>query len=218
MYNMLETLERTSMKTILLEKSDIDKVVDLLASGEIVALATDTVMGLAIISDNLDAYNKLIEVKNRPLNKLFPIMVSDIKMLEKTVKLNRRDKLLAKSFYPGKITFIFNLRDDSNIVFLDNSVAVRIVEDEFICEVVRRLNKPIFLTSANKSGENTTMYYSEVLEIFDGEIAGVLKMDAFGYKSSSIFDLSKDEITVIRKGDISLDAILLNLKRSCLDE
>lgn len=206
------------MRTLRLTKNDIDTVVELLLDNQVVALATDTVMGLAITSDSEIAYNELIKVKNRPLNKLFPIMVSDVKMLQEIVNLSERDYYLANKFLPGKTTFIFKLKSDVSIGNLNETVAVRIVADEFIREIVRRLNKPIFLTSANKSNASPSKYANEVLAVFDNEIAAVVMEDADGYAASSIFDLSGSEIKLVREGEVSLCDINKSLKRSCLDE
>ena len=58
---------------------EIYKICDFLNNNEVVCVPTDTVFGLCTKIDSIDAYNKLVEIKNRPKDKAFPIMCSDIK-------------------------------------------------------------------------------------------------------------------------------------------
>ena len=53
----------------------IEKVSEALLEEEIVCFPTETVMGVAIIAENEQTYNKLVDLKNRPANKVFPFCV-----------------------------------------------------------------------------------------------------------------------------------------------
>ena len=195
------------MKTLRLTRKDVNKVVDILSKNQVVGVPTDTLMGLMITSDSQEAFDLLVEVKNRPIDKQFPMMFSDLDMLEKYVELSNRDILLIKEFLPGKVTFIFKVKNQNK------TVAARIVDNDFLIKVVRKLAKPIYLTSANKSGEKSTLKASEVLEVFDNQIAAVVMEDALGSIGSSIIDLSKEEIIILREGEITLADINDFLKK-----
>ena len=68
---------------MLINKKDYKLAIEYLNDEEVIALPTETVMGLAIKASSLEAYNRLIEIKNRPLNKAFPFIVGSLKDIEK---------------------------------------------------------------------------------------------------------------------------------------
>lgn len=191
---------------------DIIEMVKLLKNDGVLGLNTDTVMGLAANGISSLAFTKLVDAKNRPANKLFPIMVSDVEMMEEIAYVSDRDKKIIARFLPGQITIVLKKKSNSNIIVDSETVAVRIVNDDVLISLVKELGSPIFLTSANKSGEPTTKYASEVYEIFSGDIEGVLMNDASAYEASTIIDLTGDDIKVLREGNISLEDIIRSLE------
>lgn len=205
MYNVLEHLGRIGdiMNTYKFYEDDLDNIVNCLKNDGVLAVNTDTVMGLCIVSDSESAFDKLMHAKDRPPNKLFPVMVSDVEMMESIAHVNDRDRIIIHNFLPGQLTIILNKKEDASLLLDSDTVAIRIVDDVFLMKLVQQLNKPIFLTSANKSGESTSQTAAEVLSIFDGLIEGVLMKDANGYEASTIVDLTGDEIKVVRAGNIS---------------
>lgn len=201
------------VETKIYQTDQISDLVKDLKSGNVVAVATDTVMGLAVRADLLVAFERLKLVKGRPNSKPFPVMVANLAQLESIVDLSAKDYQLANQWFPGAITFILNKKQGSPVVSSGETLAVRIPDDNFLREVVIRLGAPIFLTSANKSGQPTTMLAKEVLDIFNGEIKSVLLKDAQGYSASTIVDLTKDHLSIVREGSISLEMILESLER-----
>ncbi|NLC54912.1 MAG: threonylcarbamoyl-AMP synthase [Erysipelothrix sp.] len=197
-------------KTYCIEETDL--VVQALKAGCIVAIATDTVMGLAARADLLPVYEKLRKVKGNREDKPFPVMVANMHQLEKIVSLNSRNKLLAKKWFPGAITFIFNTKISSILVGVKDTVAVRIPDDQILLDIVSKLDLPIFLTSANKSNQPTTKKAKEVFNIFKNEISGVLMTDAKGYQPSTIIDLTGSKLKMLREGNISLESVIESLE------
>lgn len=185
---------------------DIDEIVQQLKDNQVIAVQTDTVMGLMAIANSKKAFNELVSAKNRPANKLFPIMVSNLSQLESITTLSINAKNIVSEFLPGQLTLIVD-KEDENILVDSDSIAVRIVNDGLLIKIVDKLGYPVFLTSANKSGEPTTKLASEVLEIFDGLISGIIMIDAPGYEASTIVDVRSEEPKVLREGPISLEEI-----------
>lgn len=200
------------VKTNIYVESEIDKLVSDLQEGHIVAIATDTVMGLAARADLESVFIKLKEIKGRSEKRPLPVMVANLKQLGEIVELNKRDQILVNKWFPGAITFIFNKKNDTSLVGVYKTLAVRIPNDEVLLEIVTKLDKPIFLTSANKSDQPTTKNYQEVFKIFENKIKSILKRNALGYDASTIVDTTKDRLQVLRKGNISLDDILESLE------
>lgn len=194
---------------------DLNQIEDLvldLKAGHVVAIATDTVMGLAARADLDTSFDKLQQVKGRPDNKPFPIMVANLEGLNKLVELDKQSLKLVNRWFPGAITFILNKKNFVKIVGVETTLAVRIPDDKILLDIVTRLDRPIFLTSANKSGEPTTMLAKETLEVFNGEIKSILMRDALGYKASTIVDATKEDLILLRAGKISLDNIKESLE------
>lgn len=195
------------MKTSVYTENQIKELVDDLNAGYVVAVATDTVMGLAARADLQKTLDCLKKIKERPGDKPFPIMVANLSQLQEIVDLNKRNQKLVDKWFPGAITFILNKKSDAHLCGVGTSLAVRMPNDKILLEIVESLGKPIFLTSANKSNQPSTMKASETLEIFNGEIKSILMRDARGYKASTIIDATGVELKQLRVGKISIDKV-----------
>ena len=97
------------METKLLKPTDdaINLACNLLKSGEVVAVPTETVYGLAGDSTNSSAIKKIFTAKGRPADNPLIVHISDINMLNGIVSHIPEDaKTLAKHFWPGPLTII----------------------------------------------------------------------------------------------------------------
>ena len=88
----------------------IDKVSEALLKEEIVCFPTETVMGVAIIAENEQTYNKLVDLKNRPANKVFPFCVLK-KQIENYCEVNELQKKIIDKFLPGPLTVILKRKE-----------------------------------------------------------------------------------------------------------
>ena len=181
-------------------KDDIEKVKEDLLNSNIVAFPTDTVFGLACVCDDSLAKEKIYEAKNRPENKKLPMMVANIEMLEKYCELNDQIKLLFSKFTPGPITFILKYINN------DETVAIRIPDDEWIIDLIKRIGKPLLVTSANISGEGSLIKYEDVIKQIGNKVDGVVNADARGDKASTIVDCLNN-YKILREGPISKSEI-----------
>ena len=178
-------------------KKPLDLVISALLDNEIVCFPTETVMGLAVIVDNQQTYDKLVNAKNRPSNKAFPVAMLK-KDIYKYCEVNNTQKQVIEAFLPGPLTLILNKKKDgySFMGKEDGTIAIRCSEDEFVQEVLNRVKKPLFLTSANLAGEK--------VKPVDGDVKGDL--------ASTIVDMTKEEIVILRQGKILLEDILNVIK------
>lgn len=202
------------MKTIRFEKEDIDAVVELLKEGNVVAFPTDTVYGLAVVYENEDALEALKESKGRPENKPIPTMVSSLQQIEEIAKVDDRVRRLADAFMPGAFTIILK-KKESLPAYITNgfdTIGIRMPDDAFVLELIEKCGKPLLVTSANLSGEETGITDEQVLSQLDGRIDAIVMGEAKGKVASTIVDLSKEEPVIIRSGPIEESAILSVLK------
>ena len=187
----------------------VKKVSEALRDEEIVCFPTETVMGLAVKAEFIKTYNKLVEVKNRPSNKVFPFCVLK-KDIESYCEVNKKQRKIIDSFLPGPLTIILKRKKDVPTFIGNNegTIAIRVSENEFVSSVLEDLNKPIFLTSANMSGEEVCKDSKEAKEIFGNKIKVYVDGKPFGGLATTIVDLTKKTPILIRQGTIKIEDIL----------
>ena len=176
---------------------------------EIVCFPTETVMGVAVIAENSSTYNKLVEAKNRPANKVFPFCVLK-KDIEKYCEINEKQRKVIDAYLPGPLTVVLK-RKEGVPSFIGNSegtIAVRVSDNEFVNSVLEAIQKPIFLTSANLSGEEVCKDSSEAKQVFNQKIKVYVDGKPFGGVASTIVDLTKEKPILIRQGAIKIEDIL----------
>lgn len=187
----------------------VDKVSDALLKEEIVCFPTETVMGVAIIAENEQTYNKLVDLKNRPANKVFPFCVLK-KQIENYCEVNELQKKIIDKFLPGPLTVILK-RKEGVPNFIGNeegTIAVRVSENEFVNTVLEKIKKPIFLTSANLSGEEVCKDSLEAKNVFKDKVKVYVEGKPFGGVATTIVDLTKEKPILIRQGEIKIEDIL----------
>ena len=185
-------------------ENEIDELVYILKNDGVISVPTDTVYGLCGKIDSKKAYEKLLDIKERPINKAFPIMCADEKQVRKIGIVDKNVEKLISEFMPGPITLILERNEnlDDYITNGKNTIAVRIATTKALVEIIRKVGTPIFMTSANKSGEPECKNIAEIEKLsplLDGILYGKY---SFG-KASTIVDCRFGEIKIIRKGPIS---------------
>ena len=185
-------------------ENEIDELVYILKNDGVISVPTDTVYGLCGKIDSKKAYEKLLDIKERPINKAFPIMCADEKQVRKIGIVDKNVEKLISEFMPGPITLILERNEnlEDYITNGKNTIAVRIATTKALVELIRKVGTPIFMTSANKSGEPECKNIAEIEKLsplLDGILYGKY---SFG-KASTIVDCRFGEIKIIRKGPIS---------------
>lgn len=188
-------------------KIDLEKVKEDLLNGKIVAFPTDTVFGLGCLKGDETAKEKIYEAKNRSIDKKLPMMVNDFEMLSRYCEVTNEIKLLLNAFTPGPITLIMKYLNS------DETVAVRIPNDEWILKLIKELDKPLLVTSANISGSGSLIKCEDVIKQIGDKVDAIVMDDARGDKASTIVDclncykilregpISEMEIQKVLKGD-----------------
>ncbi len=138
------------------KKKDLKKCAELIDHGSIIIFPTDTVYGIGCDPFNDVSALNLFKIKNRPLNKFFPILTNEISNLTPYAKITDEAKILIEYFWPGQLTIILKVQNDipfSKHIF-DNSVAFRIPNNECTLKLIQYTKKKLLIgTSANLSGQ-----------------------------------------------------------------
>lgn len=197
------------METLRFTSEDEDVVAGMLMEGSVVAFPTDTVYGLGVIYDDEQALQALKQAKGRPENKPIPTMVGSIEQLYQVAEVNDLAQKLAEAFMPGAITLIMKKKGSvpSYVTNGLDTIGIRMPDDAFVCSLIEKCGKPLLVSSANKSGEETGIKDDQVLSQLDGAIDAIVMGEAMGKSASTIVDVSEGTIKIVRKGPISEEAI-----------
>ena len=85
------------------KENDIDELVKILKRDGAISVPTDTVYGICACMNSIKAYNNLVLVKNRPNNKLFPIMCADKEQIKDIAIIDEKtEKLIDAMEHPEK--------------------------------------------------------------------------------------------------------------------
>ena len=196
------------MKTKRLRKEDIDMVLSLLESGEVVAFPTDTVFGIGVVYDNEIAIEKMKEAKSRDEGKPFPMMVSSFMQMKEVAEGIEPYEKRLRRFMPGPLTIVVKKKEciGDYVTNGKDTIAIRMPDDPWVLSLLDKTG-PLLVTSANLSGGANTTNEEEVLEQLDGRIAAVVEGKAEGGIPSTIIDLTGEEMIVLREGPISKEQL-----------
>ena len=198
------------METLILLEDELDKAKELLINEQVIAFPTETVYGLGAISDSYVAFKKMVEAKNRPADKPFTLMCSEINQIDNVAVLNDKIRKLINHFMPGEITFLLKAKDNISewIDLKTGKIGVRIPDFPLALNLIKKVGKPLLVPSANPSGMAPALNFDKVYEYFNNKIAGIINAKSGMHKPSTIIDLTGYEPVLIREGNISLETIL----------
>ena len=201
------------MITIKYTKDDRQQIINTLLSGGILAFPTDTVFGLGCII-NKEAIAKVYEAKGRSFDKPLPMMCNSSKMINEVAYVSENASKLVDKLTPGALTLIFKKREEVEDYVTNgkDTIGIRVPDDEWILSIIDELNMPLLVTSANLSDTGSLLKWEDVLSQLDGRIDGIVCLDARGQTSSTIVDVTGEDIKILREGPISLDVIKEALK------
>jgi L-threonylcarbamoyladenylate synthase len=163
--------------------------------------------------DSLQAQENLRDVKHRPLTKAFPVMCSDEKQIKEIAEVNERTEKLIAAFMPGPVTFILT-RKESVPAFVNGgmpTLAVRMAVSKPLEELISAVGGPIFMTSANQSGEPTCTSLDEI-EKACPDLNGMMEGTVTFGEASTIIDCTQSEVKILRKGPVTEEQIINALK------
>ncbi len=190
------------------KQDEIDKLVQILKNNGVISVPTDTVFGICARINSQIAHDKLIEVKKRPFNKAFPVMCANEEQIKSIAIVNERAEQLIKAFMPGPITLVLK-KNETLPEYVTNgkdTIAVRMATSKSVEKLILKLGCPVFMTSANQSGEKECTNLDEI-EKCCSMLDGMMEGNVVFSKSSTIVDCTSNEIRILREGPISIEQI-----------
>lgn len=196
----------------ILKPTQIDEAASILKEGGLISFPTETVFGFGVIFDNKKSYDRLIQVKRRPPEKPFTLMLSDTKQIEQYAFVDERANKLIQKYMPGQFTIILKAKDNLPMycVSKEGNVGIRISSDNLVRELIRKTGKPLLVPSANKSGEPPLTKSDDIISIFEKEIDAIIIGESISNTPSTIV-LVDEDVKVIREGLIKKEDVLKTL-------
>lgn len=195
------------------KQSEIKAIANVLKEDGVISVPTDTLYGICARINSSKAYDRLVDIKNRPSNKSFPVVCRNIEEIKSIAIVDERSEKLIKAFMPGPITLVLNKRPEA-FSYINNAgiretneLAVRMAPSKFLEELIKEVGSPLFLTSANKSGETACKTLEEI-EKMCATLDGMVEGDVLFGEASTIIDCTGSEIKIQRQGPISKEQIM----------
>ncbi len=184
-------------------KKETENALEVLKRGGIILYPTDTVWGIGCDATRPGAIERIYKLKQRMESKSMICLVSDLNMLEQFVETVPKAAYDIMKFAVEPTTIIYDdpIRISENLIAADNSLAYRVVDDEFCRRLIKKLHRPIVSTSANISGQKTPQSFKEITpEILEGvDYVVNLHREKTNPKPSMIIKLTRDgKVSIIR--------------------
>jgi L-threonylcarbamoyladenylate synthase len=196
------------VKTVI--STDRTAAVELLRKGELVALPTETVYGLAANALDSIAVAKIFEAKERPRFDPLIVHLPNRERLERIVNVPAEYRQLigrlVDKFWPGALTIVLPKRKivpEIVTAGLD-SVAVRLSAHPVFAEIVGELDEPLAAPSANQFGRVSPTTAQHVLDELDGRIPMIIDGGPTEHGiESTIVAVHDGKIAILRRGPIT---------------
>lgn len=191
----------------------IDRAVDALKGGKLVAFPTETVYGLGADARNGVAVASIYEAKGRPRFNPLIVHVADMKAAQTYGIFSSQASELADAFWPGALTLVVPRREQCGLSELVSAglgtVALRVPDHPVARNLLKRFQGPIAAPSANPSGRISPTEAEHVAEGLGKSVAVILDGDAcpLGLESTIIGFEDDGKAVLLRPGGIARNEI-----------
>lgn len=186
----------------------LGQIVSAIKNGDLVCLPTDTLYALSCDATNDDAVQKIFKVKKREFSKALPIFIYNLEQAMQYCHFNKRAQEIVQIFWPGPLTLILPLKENTNlskhIYSNNNTIALRVPNHKQLLNILDEVKLPLVATSANLSKSPNISKLSKIKEEFGSLVSAylenqeVIKMD----EPSTIVDCSAEKFIILREGKI----------------
>lgn len=184
----------------------------LILAGEPVAIATETVYGLAADATNAEAVARIYEAKGRPAFNPLIVHVSDAAAARQIGDFNDQARALSELHWPGPLTLVVPVRESAGIAPIVTAglptIGIRVPSHPAMQALLHAVGRPLAAPSANASGSISPTRAEHVLKSLEGRIR--LIIDAGPTErglESTIVAATGGQLRLLRPGPIAVDAI-----------
>ncbi|TDX87210.1 L-threonylcarbamoyladenylate synthase [Epilithonimonas xixisoli] len=142
---------------------DFIQALETLRSGGTILYPTDTIWGIGCDANNIEAIQKIFDIKKREANKSLIILVESEKRLQDLVDVPEMAwQIMDVSEKPVTIVYENPKNLPKELLAEDGSIGIRLVKNDFCKKLITKLNKPLVSTSANLSGQKSPLKFSDI--------------------------------------------------------
>ncbi|MFM2588492.1 L-threonylcarbamoyladenylate synthase [Vibrio sp. TBV020] len=184
--------------------SNFEKALSALQQGEVIAYPTEGVFGVGCDPDNPQAIQKLLELKQRPIEKGLILIAASYEQLlpyinQQALTKEQLEKVLQT--WPGPVTWVMPCSDKVSkwVSGQYDSIAVRVTDHPLVQKMCNAFGKPLTSTSANLTGEPPCVTTEQVYQHLGDQLVAILEGQTGGRTNPSEI---RDAITsqILRQG------------------
>ena len=156
---------------------NIRHAVHVLRRGGLIAYPTEAVFGLGCLPDKTQTIKKLLQLKQRPIEKGLILLAADLSQLAPYITPLEQDvEQKIQSGWPGPTTWVVPTPSRTSPLIRGkfHSIAIRVSAHPIVRELCRQCNSPIISTSANMTGHNMSYSAFDVRLRFKNQLDYIL--------------------------------------------
>ncbi len=189
---------------------NITEAASAIRAGGLVVYPTETCYGIGADATNPEAAEKVNQVKERPADKILPIIVANVEMAKEYVTISPKAQELIDQHWPGALTLVLPVKANAKlapqIIAPNKTVAMRVSGSPIAQQLVEAVGRPIVSTSANVSNKPSCYTIEAVQRQFENSTfaeyidGGELEL----LPSTTIAKVEGDKVEIIRQGATQL--------------
>ncbi|MEE0267705.1 MAG: L-threonylcarbamoyladenylate synthase [Bacteroidales bacterium] len=193
------------------DDSVVESIVDIIDKDGLVIIPTDTFYAFACDVNSLKASRRLAELKGKKLEKSnFSIICHNISMASAYTKpISNEYFRILKNNTPGAFTFVFEASNLVPKIFQNKKkcIGIRIPTCDFTLELVKRLERPLLVSSIPTNDKSFEEYSNEelILEEWENRVDAMVGGGCLRFEASTVVNCVEDHYQIIREGCGELD-------------
>lgn len=185
---------------------------ELLRAGQLVAMPTETVYGLAGDATNANAVARIFAAKGRPHFNPLIVHLSNAAAAERLGIMTENARLLADAFWPGPLTLVLERAPGCPVAELASAglstIALRVPADATAQALIKTAGRPLAAPSANRSGRITATRAQHVAEDLGCTVAMILDAGPTAHGlESTVVDATGESVVLLRPGAVPVEAL-----------
>jgi tRNA threonylcarbamoyl adenosine modification protein (Sua5/YciO/YrdC/YwlC family) len=192
------------------EPRKVQRAVQVLSGGGVIAYPTDTVYGLGCDIGNKQAIDRIYQLKGMPKDHPLAFICPDLSDIARYAVVENTVYRVLKRFLPGPYCFILMATREVPKMLLNKqkTVGIRVPNHPITLALVRELGRPLISTTAGRPGQDPLVDPWEIDQEFAGLDLVIDGGDAGGTVPTTVVDLSQGDVRIVRQGAGPVDELL----------
>lgn len=189
-----------------MEEENLKQAARILKDGGVVIFPTDTVWGIGVSLERLEAIRRLYQIKKREKDKPTAVLVADWWAASQLGEIDPQAQKLARSYWPGGLTLVVKAkpRVPKEILGPGGTVGLRQPNHKLALELIRKLGGGLVTASANFSGQPAPARRELINQALIDQVEMVLEGEAGGKLTSTVVDTTVTPFKIIREGEVKV--------------